>query len=232
MKLPIFNPRETPSRILSELEPAKSVLPSLYTRAAIEKILNLKNSELNEQLSNVSLLRRDVQLIEQPREAAVLILLIEYEDTLDVVFTVRASHLRHHAGQVSFVGGGVEDGESMIQAALREAHEEIGLDTRSLEVLGELPIYHTITGFAVTPIIACLTAAEWSSQQLKIDTQEVDHVFTVPLAFLLDHDNIYVHDFEWENNHRQYYSVTYNEYFIWGASMAMLRNLDLLLRAF
>ena len=232
MKLPIFNPRETPSRILSELEPAKSVLPSLYTRAAIEKILNLKNSELNEQLSNVSLLRRDVQLIEQPREAAVLILLIEYEDTLDVVFTVRASHLRHHAGQISFVGGAVEEGESMIQAALREAFEEIGLNARSLEILGELPIYHTITGFAVTPIVACLTEAEWSLQKLKIYTQEVDHVFTVPLAFLLDHDNIYVHDFEWENNHRQYYSVTYNEYFIWGASMAMLRNLDLLLRAF
>lgn len=231
MKLPVFNPREIPSRPLSAIEEVRSVM-YLFNRERIEKALRAQSdSELMERARQANFLRRDVHQVREHREAAVLILLVEREmGNFDVVLTVRSSHLRHHAGQVSFVGGAVETGEETVDAALREAREEIGLDVQSLTILGTLPIYQTITGFSVAPIVACISANDWDMQSLAIDTREVDHVFTVPLSVLLNPDLIHVHDYEWENNVRQYYSVTYGEYFIWGASMAMLRNLDILLR--
>jgi len=231
MKLPVFNPRETPSRPLSAIENVRSVM-YLFNRERIEKALSAQNnSELMERVNQANFLRRDVSQVSEPREAAVLILLVEREmEDFDVVLTVRSSHLRHHAGQVSFVGGAVEAGEEALDAALREAREEVGLDAQRLTILGTLPIYQTITGFSVTPIVACISARDWDMQSLVIDTREVDHLFTVPLSVLLNPDVVHVHDYEWENTVRQYYSVTYGEYFIWGASMAMLRNLDILLR--
>jgi 8-oxo-dGTP pyrophosphatase MutT (NUDIX family) len=230
MKLPIFNPREIPSRPLSTIDDARS-LPPLLSRGQIEKALSAqKDAVLMQRVKSSAFLHRDIHQVNEPRDAAVLILLVEQEEGLEVVFTVRASHLRHHAGQISFVGGAVETGEEALAAALREAREEIGLDVQPVTVLGMLPIYHTITGFAVTPIVACVSAHDWGVQNLMVDAREVDHVFTVPLSVLLNPDLVHVHDYEWENALRQYYSVTYGEYFIWGASMAMLRNLDVLLR--
>lgn len=233
MKIPLFDPRDIPSHKLSELDASDE--PALVcTRETIQHalaLLNSSDSAIAHELLKIAFLRQDVQHVEPARPAAVLIVLIESENELRVVLTMRAKHLRHHAGQISFVGGRVEQNETPLQAALREANEEIGLNTHELELLGELPVYHTITGFAVTPIVACISESAWLSQPLIIDPQEVDHLLTVPLSVLLDHDTIHVHDYEWENNRRQYYSVTHDEYFIWGASMAMLRNLDLLLRA-
>ena len=216
MKIPTsFNPQTIPSRRLSEFYSTAS-LP-LLTRSALQRALDLDSPEL---------LRRDFMDFDKVRHAAVLVLLIEQADDFDVVLTVRSSDLRHHGGQVSFVGGAMDAGETAVQAAVREAQEEIGLSPVGLEIIGALPIYHTITGFAVTPIVACMSATDWQEQSLKLDAREVAQVFTVPLSVLLNHDLIDVHQYE----QRHFYSVTHNGYFIWGASMAIVRNLDILLR--
>lgn len=219
MKLPLFDPQTIPNRRLSEIHSAQS-LP-LLTRDALRRALSSNSAEL---------LHRDVSIIDKPRHAAVLIILVDNGADFDVVLTVRAKNLRHHGGQISFVGGAQEPDELPLAAALREAHEEIGLSPVGLDIMGELPVYHTITGFAITPIVACLSAADWQRQSLQLDAREVDHLFTVPLSVLTNHDLICVHDYRWQNNQRQYYSVTHEDYFIWGASMAMMRNLDILLR--
>lgn len=226
MRLPVFNPREIPSGLFTE----SSDLPVLLDRWIGREDLVCALARPVQSMAD-HLLRRDTFLMEaELRPAAVLILLLESEHGFDVVLTVRASHLRHHAGQVSFVGGQVEVGETMERAALREAYEEIGVQPDDIDVLGELPVYHTITGFAVTPIVACMSEQAWHEQNLDIAVDEVDHVFTVPLDYLLDVANTRVHYYTWEERPRQYYSVTFGDYFIWGASMAMLRNLDVLLR--
>lgn len=226
MRLPVFNPREIPSRPLSETVDFPLLPHRRIAREQLMRALAQPTQGVDEHL-----LRRDTFLTENElRPAAVLILLIESDVGLDVVLTVRAAHLRHHAGQVSFVGGQVESGETAERAALREAYEEIGVQPDDIEVLGELPVYHTITGFAVTPVVAYMSERAWGEQSLDIAVEEVDHVFTVPLNDLLDVDQIRVHYYTWEERTRQYYSVTVGDYFIWGASMAMLRNLDVLLR--
>ncbi|MGL4766614.1 MAG: NUDIX hydrolase [Formosimonas sp.] len=219
MTLPTFDPQSTPRRRLSQTTSLHAAPP--VTRIRLRQALALDSSQL---------LRRDASSSIKPRQAAVLLLLIESAAGFEVVFTERAAHLRHHAGQISFVGGALEADESPLDAALREAWEEVGLSKQGLEVLGELPLYHTITGFAVTPIVAVMSHADWAAQSIQLDAAEVARLFTVPLAVLLNHDCIDVHEFEWHNQSRQYFSVTHNHAFIWGASMAMLRNLDILLR--
>ena len=226
MRLPVFNPREIPSDSFNEDSGLPAWPDRQITREDLMRALAHPVQGVTEHL-----LRRDTLLTEaELRPAAVLILLLESEQGFDVVLTVRAAHLRHHAGQVSFVGGQVEVGETMERAALREAYEEIGVQPDDIDVLGELPVYHTITGFAVTPVVACMSEQAWHEQNLDIAVDEVDHVFTVPLSHVLDVANTRVHYYTWEERTRQYYSVTFGDYFIWGASMAMLRNLDVLLR--
>lgn len=175
--------------------------------------------------------RQDVSLLENVRHAAVLVLLIENEQGYDVLLTTRAAHLRHHAGQVSFVGGRIEVSETAVQAALREANEEIGLNPDDVMILGAMPDYQTITGFCVTPIVAVMSASLWQVQAIRIDAQEVAQMFTVPLRTLFDRAQVRVHTFEYAEKSRVFLSITHGEFFIWGASMAMLHNFDLILRA-
>lgn len=227
MRLPTFDPRTIPSRLLTDVSALSSLTADVYNRVRLNRALELPHSRVEAEL-----LKRDTQVSKDIlRPAAVLILLVETEQGMDVVLSVRSAHLRHHAGQVSFVGGQIEVGETAQEAALREAYEEIGLHADDVEILGQLPIYQTITSFEVTPVVACISEQAWSEQNLDIAIDEVDHVFTVPLTYLLDVANTRVHDYTWEDKSRQFYSVTFGEYFIWGASMAMLRNLDILFRA-
>ncbi|MBS1174730.1 MAG: nudL [Burkholderiaceae bacterium] len=225
--IPIFNPREVPHIAWSEhiQMPAWTEQNwQLLNRALIQNALMQAHDVPD-------LWRQDISLSENVRYAAVLVLLIEREQGYDVVLTTRAAHLRHHAGQVSFVGGRIEVGESALQAALREANEEIGLNRQDVTVLGVMPDYQTITGFCVTPVVAVITDILWQKQIIQIDEQEVDQMFTVPLRNLLDRAQMRVHTFEYAEQTRRFLSVTHDEFFIWGASMAMLHNFDLILRA-
>ncbi|MEY2658380.1 MAG: hypothetical protein RLZZ395_2122, partial [Pseudomonadota bacterium] len=135
-------------------------------------------------------------------------------------------HLRAHAGQVSFPGGRLESGDaSAAAAALREAHEEVGLSPSSVEVLGALPAYRTVTAYEVTPVVA------WVHPPLSLqaDPHEVQDIFEVPLDFLMNPAHHRRHAFEAEGVRREWFSMPYDdrgrERFIWGATAGMLRNL-------
>lgn len=120
------------------------------------------------------------------KAAGVLVPIIERPDGLSVLLTRRAAHLRYHAGQVSFPGGGMDPGDPDVEAtALREAQEEVGIAPRDVEIAGYLEPVLTVTGYTVTPVVGLLG----ETVELVIDPAEVQHAFEVPLPFLLDARN-------------------------------------------
>jgi 8-oxo-dGTP pyrophosphatase MutT (NUDIX family) len=173
--------------------------------------------------------------LREPAHAAVLVPLVQREDRgdggLHVLLTRRTEHLRDHAGQISFPGGRAEPADGGPAAtALREAEEEVGLLHSQVDVIGHLPTYTTVTHYVVTPVVA-LVRAPYS---LALDSFEVAEAFEVPLAFLMNPANHQRHRFTFEGGQRQFLSMPWQvpgadgqerEYFIWGATAAMLRNL-------
>ncbi|HEY4080325.1 MAG TPA: CoA pyrophosphatase [Burkholderiaceae bacterium] len=158
----------------------------------------------------------------EPASAAVLIPLVMREEGLQILLTRRTAHLRSHAGQISFPGGRVEQHDVDATAtALRETCEEIGLGAPFIEVIGQLPVYCTVTAFQVTPVVALVQPGF----ELKLDAFEVDEAFEVPVQFLMDPAHHQRHRFEVGSHTRHFYSMPWNDYFIWGATAAMLRNL-------
>ncbi len=159
--------------------------------------------------------------------AAVLIPLLLKEDGLSVLLTQRTNHLRDHAGQISFPGGRMDPEDlSPDDTALRESQEEIGLDPRRVEIIGHLPQYLTVSGYSVTPVVGLVEA----QAEYVIDEFEVADVFEVPLSFLLDPANHQVRLWQSEQGGRRFYSMPYQNRFIWGATAGMLRNLYHLLK--
>lgn len=168
----------------------------------------------------------------EPTGAAVLMPLVQHEAGLSLLLTRRTDHLRDHAGQVSLPGGRVEpEDEGPVATALRETEEEIGLSRRHIEVIGQLPVYSTVTAFQVTPVVALVEPGF----TLKLDDFEVAEAFEVPLAFLMNPAHHRHHSFELAGAERRFLSMPWQgaerEYFIWGATAAMLRNLYRLLIA-
>jgi 8-oxo-dGTP pyrophosphatase MutT (NUDIX family) len=154
--------------------------------------------------------------------AAVLVPIVDHPSGLTVIFTQRTSHLKAHSGQVSFPGGRAEPGDPTPEfTALREAQEEIGLALERVEVLARLPEYNTRTGFRVTPIVGLLTPPV----ALAPDPREVEEVFEVPLAFLLDPRNHQRETRELQGRTVAYYVMRYGSHTIWGATAGMLVNL-------
>lgn len=157
-----------------------------------------------------------------PAAASVLVPLVERGDGLQVLLTQRTSHLRDHAGQISFPGGRAEPGDADAAAtALREAQEEVGLDPAAVEVLGHLPAYTTVTNFVVTPVVALVRPPF----ALALDRFEVEAAFEVPLAYLMTPAHHRRHVWEAGGVRREFLSMPWREHFIWGATAAMLRNL-------
>ena len=158
--------------------------------------------------------------------AAVLVPIIAHPAGLTVLFTQRTAHLKSHSGQVSFPGGRAEPGDaSPEQTALRESQEEIGLARERVEVLARLPEYFTRTGFRVTPVVGLIQPP----LELVPDPGEVESVFEVPLAFLLDTRNHQRHTREFQGQSVGYYAMPYRsdegERHIWGATAGMLVTL-------
>ena len=161
-----------------------------------------------------------------PLQAAVLVPLVQRADGLQVLLTRRTEHLRDHAGQISFPGGRSEPADAgAIGTALREAAEEVGLPPDRVEVIGEMPIYTTVTHYVVTPVVGLVHPPF----ELVVDKSEVAEAFEVPLGWLMDPANHRRHVFDFEGGERQFLSMPWRsgdgEYFIWGATAAMLRNL-------
>jgi len=139
-----------------------------------------------------------------------------------VWLTKRSSALKHHPGQVAFPGGKQDTGDADIVAtALREAHEEIGLDPSNVNVLGQLPHHETVTSFHMTPVVG-RTKAPFEA---IAEAGEVDEIFAVPLAHVLDTAQFGVQSRRWRGHRRYYYAVPYGPYYIWGATARILRAL-------
>ena len=136
-----------------------------------------------------------------------------------ILLTKRAGHLKNHPGQIAFPGGKfeLEDG-TLVNTALREAEEEIGLNRSIPNKLGILPKHETVTEFLVTPIIFQLPG----KLDLKIDNNEVDEVFYVPLKHFLNLENYSIQARKWQEELRYYYVVPYGPYYIWGATARIL----------
>lgn len=157
-----------------------------------------------------------------PVAAAVLVPLVQREADVQVLLTQRTAHLTDHAGQISFPGGRVDEGDvDRIHTALREAEEEIGLTRDRVEILGLLPDYDIMTGFRVTPVVGWVTPPFG----LRTDAFEVAEVFEVPLSFFLDPVNHHRHGRVVGEATRHYYSMPWGERHIWGATAGMLHHL-------
>ena len=139
-----------------------------------------------------------------------------------VILTTRREHMRTHAGQVAFPGGRIDADEDAVAAALREAWEEIGLDTASAEVVAAIDPYRTVTGFIVTPVLAVVPP----DQALSPHEHEVADWFEAPLRFVLDPANQQLKSALFQGRERQYYEIVWNERRIWGATAAMIVNLS------
>ena len=167
----------------------------------------------------------------QPTLAAVLLPLVQRDDGLHVLLTRRADHLRDHAGQISFPGGRSEPTDADAAAtALRETEEEVGLPRAQVQVIGCLSQYTTVTSYVVTPVVAIVQPP----LGLTLDAFEVAEAFEVPLQFLMTPAHHRRHVFDYDGGQRQFLSMPWHgkaadgsprEYFIWGATAAMLRNL-------
>ena len=165
----------------------------------------------------------------EPTHASVLVPLVK-RDRLMVLLTQRTDHLTDHPGQISFPGGRVESTDVDATAtALREAHEEIGLDAVHVDVLGALPTYTTGTGFIVTPVFALIEPGF----TVTADPFEVAEVFEVPLDFLMNPAHHRRHAVDVAGVRREFLSMPWEgldeaglprRYFVWGATAAMLRN--------
>jgi 8-oxo-dGTP pyrophosphatase MutT (NUDIX family) len=159
---------------------------------------------------------------EQPiRPAAVLIPVVDHPEPT-VLLTKRAGHLADHAGQISFPGGKIDATDaSPLDAALREAWEEVGLERTFIHPIGYLDLYGTGFGFRILPTVARVQPGF----SLDINRSEVDDAFEVPLAFLMDPANHQLHSKEFRGMERSYYAMPYAERYIWGATAGILRIL-------
>ena len=163
---------------------------------------------------------------EQRIPAAVLVPIVRHDQELTVLFTERAAHLKHHAGQISFPGGRVEAQDAgPLQTALRETEEEIGLSREHVEVMGYLPPHLIFTGYCVTPVVALVQPGF----DLQIDLGEVASVFEVPLRYLIDPAHHQSRDRQIGEIAVRVYDLPYGERRIWGATAGILMNLYRLL---
>lgn len=158
----------------------------------------------------------------QLRPAAVLVPVVVRRQSLNIILTKRSEDLPVHPGQVSFPGGGVEEEDrDAVHTALREAEEEIGLDPGRVEVLGQLDVYKTRTGFEIFPVVGLLTPPF----DLTPEPGEVAEIFEIPLTFIMDRNNHQRHSREWQGTTRQFFVFPHDTHYIWGATAGMLVNL-------
>jgi 8-oxo-dGTP pyrophosphatase MutT (NUDIX family) len=157
-----------------------------------------------------------------PAPAAVLVPIVDHEAGLSVLLTERASHLKNHAGQISFPGGRIEPSDAdPLAAALRETEEEIGLSREHLTLAGYLDPQLVLTGYWVTPVVAFVQPGF----ALRLDSREVQSTFEVPLAHILDPDNHHARERMIGPSSVRVYDIPYGAHHIWGATAGMLMSL-------
>ena len=232
-KLPNFNPRQVPVTGVDAHLPAVP-LERLTATALRQRFVTPPAWQPE--------LREEPRFADRaPAAAAVLVPLVDRPGGLSVLLTERTANLSTHSGQVAFPGGKVDpEDASVVDAALREAQEEVDLPRSFVDVLGQLPVYVTGTQFIVTPVVAVVRPGF----VLHPNPGEVAHAFEVPLAFLMNPAHHRRHRYEWDGHVREWFSMPYVErvrvepdtgespprpeseveHFIWGATAGMLRN--------
>lgn len=154
------------------------------------------------------------------KDAAVLIGLREFGTGTHVILTQRTAHLASHAGQVAFPGGKIDPEDASAEAAaLREAQEEIGLDPSHIDVIGRLPDYLTGSGYRIKPVLAQVDPRA----EFERNPHEVEAVFEVPLAFLMDTGNHMRESRMWQGIERHYYTMNHSGHRIWGVTAGIIR---------
>ena len=156
-----------------------------------------------------------------PRPAAVLVPVTERERP-GVILTRRPRDLRSHPGQVAFPGGKIDADETPVEAALREAHEELALPRSQVRVIGASDVYVTGTGFEVTPVLGVVPP----DLPLVPNPGEVESWFEVPLDILFDRSNYESNAVTWKGARRSYLEMHYEGYRIWGVTAAIIANLS------
>ena len=159
---------------------------------------------------------------DQLRGAAVLVPIVDHGSEATVLLTKRTDGLRAHAGQVAFPGGRIDPEDVSVEdAAMREAVEEIGLERRFVEPVGRLPEYFAPSGFLITPVLSVVTPGF----RLRINPDEVDAAFEVPLRFLMDPAD-HVRDTRiWQNKERFFYRMPYQDWMIWGITAGIIHGM-------
>jgi 8-oxo-dGTP pyrophosphatase MutT (NUDIX family) len=160
--------------------------------------------------------------ITQFTPAAVLAAITERDGEPGVLLLHRPSNMRSHPGQIAFPGGKIDPGETAIEGALREAHEELGIDPRLVRVIGTSDVYRTHSGFEITPVLGIIPP------DIKIipNPTEVAQWFEAPLSHVLNPANHIGQLVEWEGSMRSYYEIVWQQHQIWGVTAALLVNLS------
>jgi 8-oxo-dGTP pyrophosphatase MutT (NUDIX family) len=153
--------------------------------------------------------------------AAVLIAITDVPEDPQVILTQRPRSMRDHPGQVAFPGGKIDPGEDAITAALREAEEELALPREAVRVIGTSDVYHTGTGFIVTPVVGVVPP----DLALRPDPVEVADWFQAPLSLLLDPASWTTNETFWRGATRRYLELDWQGYRIWGVTAAIIANL-------
>lgn len=154
--------------------------------------------------------------------AAVLVAITDVPHDPQVILTQRPRAMRDHPGQVAFPGGKIDPGEDAVTAALREAEEELALPREAVRVIGTSDVYHTGTGFLVTPVVGIVPAG----LTLVPNPSEVDAWFEAPLSLLLDRASWTTNEVFWRGANRRYLELEWQGFRIWGVTAAIIANLS------
>lgn len=159
--------------------------------------------------------------VEEFRPAAVLIAFTEREEP-GLLLLHRPSNMRSHPGQIAFPGGKIDPGETPVEAALREASEELGIDSDKVRIIGASDVYNTHSGFEITPVLGVVPP----DIEIVPNPTEVAQWFEAPAGFVLDPANHEQQWIEWEGSMRAYYEIPWQGHQIWGITAALIVNLS------
>lgn len=160
------------------------------------------------------------------RPAAVLAAFTDRPDNPGILLLHRPSNMRSHPGQIAFPGGGIDPGETPVEAALRETREELGIREDAIRVIGTGDVYRTHSGFEITPVLGVVSA----DVEIIPNPTEVAQWFEAPVDFVLNPANHIQQWVDWEGTMRAYYEITWQGHQIWGITAAILVNLSRRLR--